>query len=218
MSYSYIINLQIYDTMLGKTQNKHQVTIFQTPQVNFINMYHELVHLAQQIDWVEVENVFKGYFSLNPRPSVPIRNIVGLMLLKNIYNLSDEGTVTRWVESPYFQYYIGEYMFQIKSQIDPTEFSKFRRRAGIEPVICHFKQYYRIQRNYMKGNMGDSINTMMAVAGFNLKHWLNKVILIFYLIYRILIAELLQLLTENRNRLTLQHVGIIREKRGVWND
>jgi len=72
--------------MLGKTPNKHQVTIFQTPLVNFINMDHELVHLAQHIDWGEVENEFKGYFSDNGRPSVFIRKMVGLMLLKSLYN------------------------------------------------------------------------------------------------------------------------------------
>ena len=109
--YLYVINLQIYDTMLGKTPNKHQVTIFQTPLVNFINIDHELVQLAQHIDWDEVENEFKGFFSELGRPSVPVRRMVGLMLMKSLYNLSDEGTVARWVESPYFQYFTGEYVF-----------------------------------------------------------------------------------------------------------
>jgi IS5 family transposase len=92
--------------------------------------------------------------------------------------------------------------------------NKFRRRAGIEPVIGHLKQDHRMQRNYLKGNVGDSINTMMAAAGFNLKHWLNKIILVFNLIYRILIAEALNLFTENRNRLALLPVGVNFEKRG----
>ena len=92
---------------------------------------------------------------------------------------------------------------------------KFRRRAGIEPVIGHLKQDHRMQRNYLKGNLGDSINTMMAAAGFNLKHWLNKVILVFNLIYRKLIAEFLNLLTENRNRMALLPVGVKCEKEGL---
>ncbi|MEA4839584.1 MAG: transposase [Bacteroidales bacterium] len=68
------------------------MTIFQTPLINFINMDHELVHLAQRIDWSEVENEFKGCFSQDGRPSVPVRKMVGLMLLKSLYNLSDEGS------------------------------------------------------------------------------------------------------------------------------
>jgi hypothetical protein len=86
------------------------------------------------IDWDEVENEFKGYFSENGRPSVPVRRMVGLMLLKSLYNLWDEGTVTRWVESPYLQYFTGEYVFQIKPPIDPVDFSKFRRHVGEEGV------------------------------------------------------------------------------------
>jgi len=436
-------------------------------------MDHELVQLAQHIDWDEVENEFKGYFSENGRPGVPIRKMVGLMLLKSLYNLSDENTVARWIENPYYQYFTGEFVFQTKPPIDPADFSKFRRRigeegaekllklsikvnadematdtevmvdttvqeknitfptdvklyrkiidrchkvskdegivlrrsytrelkdlnlkvrfmnhpkrkkegykakkriqtiakalvndlerkmnseqrrghfddlllysrvvtqtrtdknkvyslhepevqciakgkeakpyefgnkssiaktksgiivgalafkgnpfdghtlpeqleqikrlcgmtidnalvdrgyrgrkwigdtrveipgkgkptdsyykktkaknkfrrrAGIEPVIGHLKQDHRMQRNYLKGNLGDSINTMMAAAGFNLKHWLNKVVLVFNLIYRILIAEILDIFTDNRNKLALLLVGADNRKRGFWQD
>ena len=48
------------------------------------------------IDWDEVEYEFKRYVSENNgRPSVPIRKMVGIMLLKNPYNLSDENMVAR---------------------------------------------------------------------------------------------------------------------------
>ena len=73
-----------------------------------------------------------------------------------------------------------------------------------------------MQRNYLKGNVGDSINTMMAAAGFNLKHWLNKIILVFNLIYRILIAERLNFFTENRNRMALLPIWVNCGKRGFW--
>lgn len=36
------------------------------------------------------------------------------MLLKNIYNLSDEGVVARWMENPYMQYFTGEKVFKIR--------------------------------------------------------------------------------------------------------
>ncbi len=47
---------------------------------------------------------------------------------------------------------------------------KFRQRAGIEPVIGHLKIDHRMLRNYLKGTTGDAINTMMAAAGYNLRH------------------------------------------------
>jgi len=46
---------------------------------------------------------------------------------------------------------------------------RFRRRAGIEPIIGHLKSDYRLMRNYLKGSLGDSINLMLAATAFNFK-------------------------------------------------
>ena len=51
---------------------------------------------------------------------------------------------------------------------------KFCKRAGIEPVIGHLKSDHRMMRNYLKGTLGDTINTMMAAAAYNMRHWMNK--------------------------------------------
>jgi len=45
----------------------------------------------------------------------------------------------------------------------------FRKRAGIEPVIGHCKSDHRLGRNFYKGLFGDSVNVMLAAAGFNFK-------------------------------------------------
>lgn len=50
----------------------------------------------------------------------------------------------------------------------------FRKRAAIEPIIGHLKQDYRVARNYLKGQTGDSINFMMAAAGFNFRKLMKK--------------------------------------------
>ncbi|OED34939.1 hypothetical protein AB832_06645 [Flavobacteriaceae bacterium (ex Bugula neritina AB1)] len=39
------------------------------------------------------------------------------------------------------------------------------RRAAIEPIIGHLKTDHRIAKNFLKGQIGDSINFMMAAAG-----------------------------------------------------
>ena len=51
---------------------------------------------------------------------------------------------------------------------------KFSRRAGIEPVIGHLKSDHRMIRNFLKGTRGDAINTLMAAAAYNMRHWMNK--------------------------------------------
>ena len=50
----------------------------------------------------------------------------------------------------------------------------FRRRAAIEPTIGHLKQDHRVAKNYLKGEIGDSINFMMAAAGFNFRKLMRK--------------------------------------------
>jgi IS5 family transposase len=37
--------------------------------------------------------------------------MAGLQLLKHTFNLSDELTVARWVENPYWQFFCGEEFF-----------------------------------------------------------------------------------------------------------
>lgn len=54
---------------------------------------------------------------------------------------------------------------------------RFRKRAGIEPVIGHLKSDHRLNRNYLKGFRGDQINILMAAAAFNLRKWMRLFLL-----------------------------------------
>ena len=59
---------------------------------------------------------------------------------------------------------------------------KFRRRAAIEPIIGHIKSDHRMQRNYLKGFVGDEINLLLAASAFNLKKWMNNFLMILFLV------------------------------------
>lgn len=50
---------------------------------------------------------------------------------------------------------------------------RFRKRAGIEPVIGHLKSDHRLGRNFLAGFIGDQINVLMAAAAFNFKKWMR---------------------------------------------
>ncbi len=118
--------------MVGKIESNPQFNIFETPLLSFINTKHELCVLASEIDWKSVENDFSGYYADFGRPSIPIRKMVGLVLLKQIYNLSDEALIDRWIENPYWQHFCGEHNFQTSKPMDPSEFVYFRKRIGSE--------------------------------------------------------------------------------------
>ncbi len=118
--------------MVGKQDNTPQLSIFDTPLEKFINLKHELCVLSKHIDWDKIESDFSVYYSDFGRPSVPIRSVIGLLLLKHIYNLSNEAIIDRWIENPYWQYFSGEKVFQTEKPFDPTEFIHFRKRIGEE--------------------------------------------------------------------------------------
>lgn len=126
--------------MIGKKPAEHQMSIFEVALESFIDMNHELVLLSRQIDWEEVESEFAEYYCAdNGRPSVPIRTMVGMMLLKSIYNLSDEGVVARWMENPYMQYFTGEKVFRKRPPMNPIDMTKFRKRIGEKGAEKIFK-------------------------------------------------------------------------------
>jgi IS5 family transposase len=118
--------------MIGKTPRNPQLNFFRTPLINFIDLQHPLCVLAAKIDWNRVENEFSGYYIDFGRPSIPIRKMVGLMLLKHLKNLSDEALTAGWRENPYWQYFCGEVNFQTTEPFDPSEFVHFRKRIGEE--------------------------------------------------------------------------------------
>jgi IS5 family transposase len=63
--------------MIGKTDKNPQLNVFPIPLVSVINMKHELIQLAQRINWKSIEKDFGPYYSDMGRPAVPIRKILG---------------------------------------------------------------------------------------------------------------------------------------------
>jgi len=119
--------------MVGKIEKTPQLDLFQVPLANFINKGHELCLLTKKINWDSIEESLSIYYCAdNGRPSIPIRKIAGVILLRRMFNLSDERAIDQWVENPYWQYFCGEVYFQHSDPFDPTELIKFRKRIGEE--------------------------------------------------------------------------------------
>ena len=76
-----------------------------------INMRHELVRLAGEINWQSIDPGLADLITGADRPAVSARFMIGLLLLKHIHGLSDEGVCARWVNDPNFQHFTGEAFF-----------------------------------------------------------------------------------------------------------
>jgi len=116
--------------MKGKQPKKNVIDLFRSRLDAILDTQHELCKLSREVAWDWIDEQLSGYYSDRGRPSVPVRTIVGLLLLKHLFNESDEGVLARWVENPYWQYFTGETHFCHEAPFDPTDFVKFRQRIG----------------------------------------------------------------------------------------
>jgi len=124
--------------MIGKSPIKTQRELFRPLLEDFIDMRHELVLLGNKIDWNYFENEFALNYSEHGAPSVPIRLMVGCLMLKHLYNLGDERIPEAWVRDVYFQYFCGRVFFEHKFPFDPSDFVHFRNRVGEEGIAKIF--------------------------------------------------------------------------------
>jgi IS5 family transposase len=95
-----------------------------------INMQHELALLADTIDWDYFESEFSPLYSAVGQPGVPIRLMIGCLILKQLKNLGDETLAKEWIENPYMQYFCGMKCFEHRFPFDPSDFVHFRKRIG----------------------------------------------------------------------------------------
>lgn len=104
--------------------------LFRARLCSIINPRHELVRLAHLIDWRMFETAFGPLYAEFGRPGLPTRLMVGLHLLKHVFNLSDEAVCARWVENPYYQHFCGFDYFQHELPADRSSMTRWRERIG----------------------------------------------------------------------------------------
>jgi len=113
---------------------KHETTgsndLFRARLDQIINLKHELAQLAGKIDWDFIDGEIAPLYSDKGRPGIETRFAIGLLLLKHIYGLSDEGVCDRWVYDPYFQHFTGEEFFQHEFPHERSDLSHWRKRLG----------------------------------------------------------------------------------------
>lgn len=97
-----------------------------------LNPRHSLMILEKHINWDKLEDDLGLTFSPDKagQPAKPVRLIVGLLMLQHMEGLSDEATVQKWVENPYWQFFCGFDFLQWQMPIDPSSLIRWRARIG----------------------------------------------------------------------------------------
>lgn len=137
--------------MLGKSPNQSQKNLFAPVLREIINPQEPLAQLADRIPWQDLENDLSKFYSQTGMPSMPIRLMAGLLILKRLYNFGDESIVDQWVQNPYYQYFCGEAEFQWNFPCDPSDLVHFRKRIGAEGVELIFKMSIDVQQEDVQG-------------------------------------------------------------------
>ena len=125
--------------------DQDQLNCFTPVLKQIINPKHALCKLAGQINWLKLERVLsKEYNHDQGRPAKPIRLMCSLLILKHLYDLSDEELIEQWIQNPYYQYFGGMGDFQWKQPCASSELAHFRYRIGKEGEELIFTESIRV--------------------------------------------------------------------------
>jgi IS5 family transposase len=116
--------------MQPSTTDKAQISFLLPDLERQLDPRNPLFRLARAIDWSVFEKEFRPLYCTEGRPALPIRRLVGLLMLKSLRNLSDEEVVVFWSENPYAQDFCGERELQWGFPCDASELTHFRKRFG----------------------------------------------------------------------------------------
>lgn len=132
--------------MVGEGDPQGQQGVFGNDLATMLDPNNRLYLLAKRIPWDAISAELVQYYKKDGRPSLPIRLMVGLTILKHTFDLSDEDAVKNWQENPYWQFFCGESYFRWKLPCDPSEMTRFRKRIGAEGCERILKASLDVQR------------------------------------------------------------------------
>ena len=129
------LNLQklgIFDMKPAKTNNDQQ-HLFKSRLSNQLNLDHELILLSKHIDWDYLHDQFEPLFDEHfGAPAKAVQEVIGIIILQQMYGFSDERVVKLWIENPYWQYFCGHDYLQSAPPLHPSSLGKWRKRLGEE--------------------------------------------------------------------------------------
>jgi Transposase DDE domain./Transposase domain (DUF772). len=124
--------------MKARKKSDNQGQLLGGDLLEHLNPQNPLMLLNRKIPWEFLEKELAPLYGEGGRPAKPIRLMCGLLILKQLENLSDEHLIEQWVQNPYFQAFCGEHTFQWRAPCASSDLSHFRKRigeAGVEKIF-----------------------------------------------------------------------------------
>jgi len=95
-----------------------------------LNRKNRWIRLTCLIDWQRFESIYAKTFSETGRPGIPVRYVLGSLILKDKLEVSDEELLLQLSENPYLQYFIGLERFSHEIPFDTSTLTNVRKRLG----------------------------------------------------------------------------------------
>lgn len=121
--------------------NDQQLELFERslPFSGTLDRDNRWIVLAHAINWRELEGSYAKLFAESGRPALRARYVLGTLIIKHHFELSDEDIVQLITENPYLQYFIGLPQFTTRAPFDVSSLSRVRERLG-EKTFREFEQ------------------------------------------------------------------------------
>ena len=97
-----------------------------------LNENNRWLRISELIPWDDLEEDYAKKFSTMGRPAKDGQLVIGLILLKHMTGLSDDGVVTMVMENPYMQAFCGFEKFVTDELLDSSTLTRMRERLGLE--------------------------------------------------------------------------------------
>ena len=122
--------------MYTKESKNHQYSFthdwFVVPK---LDENHELIKISKAIDWIALSDKLAQFYSPdNGRPAKPSRAKVGLLILKHLYQFSDDDLADLIKRDLYAQYLCDVSFSEAVNFIHPTSLTKFRKQIGLSGI------------------------------------------------------------------------------------
>lgn len=154
--------------MLTHSSDVHQTNLFGTDLLLQLDPSDPLLKLSYAIPWQTFDQAFSVHYTKEiGAPSKPIRLMVGLLLLKQLENLSDEEVVVQWKRNPYYQVFCGMTEFQQRLPCHSTELVHFRKRIGKEGFEAIFQMSVGL---HGRSALEDNVNIDTTVQEKNITY------------------------------------------------
>lgn len=118
-----------------KYLSPNQLTIcgFETPFAQHLTSENRWVKLSKLIPWDKIVHLYDSQFkSLEGRPPISGRIVIGAVIIKHMLDLSDRETILQIQENVFLQYFLGYSSFTNEAPFVPSLFVEIRERLNLD--------------------------------------------------------------------------------------